>query len=152
VLSDTELKTAAALCDVILPADGHSPAASAAGVHEFIDEWISAPYPNQQHDRTIVRGGLAWLNTESVKRHGEPFADLDDAQRTAICEDIHDAAKAAPEHRQAASFFDTFRRLTIGGFYTTEAGRKDLGYLGNQALTGFTGATPEQLRHLGLED
>src|SRR5690606_28945074 len=32
--------TVTALCDLIIPADEHSPAASAVGVVDFIDEWI----------------------------------------------------------------------------------------------------------------
>jgi hypothetical protein len=49
-----------------LPADANSPAASAVGVPAFIDEWVSAPYPDQQQHRGVIRGGLAWLNTEAV--------------------------------------------------------------------------------------
>ena len=41
--TDTQRATAAALCDVIIPADAKSPSASSLGVHDFIDEWISAP-------------------------------------------------------------------------------------------------------------
>src|SRR6266446_1647143 len=37
-------RTAAALCDVILPADEKSRSASELKVPDFIDEWISAPY------------------------------------------------------------------------------------------------------------
>ena len=42
LLSPEELATAAALCDVILPADERSPAPSTVGVPDFIDEWVSA--------------------------------------------------------------------------------------------------------------
>jgi len=31
--------------DLIIPADDRSPSASAMGVVDFIDEWVSAPYP-----------------------------------------------------------------------------------------------------------
>ena len=41
------------LCDVIIPADAGSPSASAVGVVDFLDEWISAPYAPQQQDRKI---------------------------------------------------------------------------------------------------
>src|SRR5690606_19234849 len=47
-LTDRELETAAALADMIIPADAHSPAASAVGVPDFVDEWVSAPYPEQR--------------------------------------------------------------------------------------------------------
>ena len=152
VLSDTELRTASVLCDLILPADERSPAASTVGVPAFIDEWISAPYPDQQRHRGVIRGGLAWLNTVAVKRHQKPFYELDGGQQAAMVEDIHDASKTAPQFAQAAAFFDLFRQLTMGGYYSSEAGRQDLGYIGNTPLAHFPGATPEQLRHLGLEE
>src|SRR5579863_171462 len=61
-------RTVAALCDVILPADHKSPSASQLKVPDFIDEWISAPYPKQQEDKPRILQGLAWLDTESAKR------------------------------------------------------------------------------------
>jgi hypothetical protein len=151
ILMDSEMKTVAALCDVILPEDDVSSSASAAGVPDFINEWVSAPYPDQERDREIIRGGLAWLNTESGKRFGLAFHALEEAQQTAICEDIHNKSDARPEFRQAAAFFDRFRWLTLCGFYTTDEGRRDVGYIGNIPLDEFPGATPEQLRYLGLK-
>ena len=49
--------TTAALCDLIIPADAVSPSASAVGVVDFIDEWISAPYPQQRADRALILRG-----------------------------------------------------------------------------------------------
>src|SRR3954468_1656078 len=37
--TDAQRATAAALCDVIIPADEKGPGAMALKVHEFIDEW-----------------------------------------------------------------------------------------------------------------
>jgi len=150
ILTDAEMKTVTALCDVILPEDDVSPAASAVGVPEFINEWVSAPYPDQERDLQTIRGGLVWLNTESDKRYGTAFHTLEEGQQIAICENIHHQPDAGPEFHQAAAFFDRFRWLTLCGFYTTEAGRKDVGYIGNVPLTEFPGATEEQLRYLGL--
>ena len=75
-------RTTQALCDLIIPADEHSPAASAVGVVDFIDEWISAPYPNQRGDRDIVLPGLSWIDAEANKRFGKDFADITDAQKS----------------------------------------------------------------------
>src|SRR5260221_10674683 len=41
VLTDAEKKIVAALGDIIIPEDEHGPAASAVGVPDFIDEWVS---------------------------------------------------------------------------------------------------------------
>ncbi len=143
-------RTAAALCDVIIPADDHSPAASAVGVVDFLDEWVSAPYPDQQADRAVVLPGLTWIDEEAAKRFSRPFADLDDPQKSAICDDLCNRATAKPEFKEAARFFATYRHLTAGGFYTTPAGVKDLRYVGNMPLITFDGPPPEVLKQAGL--
>lgn len=142
--------TAAALCDVIIPADAKGPSASAVRVHEFIDEWISAPYPGHDNDKRIIVEGLTWLDAESQKRSGNRFVNLVARQKNAICDDICYLPNAKPEFRTAAQFFRRFRDLTSGGYYTTPEGMKDIGYIGNVALEKYEGPTPEALKHLGL--
>ena len=143
-------QTTQALCDLISPADDQSPAASAVGVVDFIDEWISAPYPQQRNDREIVLPGLAWIEAESQKRFGKAFPAIDDAQRAQIADDICSAGKARPEFASAAKFFAKFRDLTAGGFYTTPVGMKDIGYRGNVPLATFDGPPVEALKKAGL--
>jgi gluconate 2-dehydrogenase gamma chain len=150
LLSPEELATAAALCDVILPADERSPAPSSVGVPDFIDEWVSAPYPKQLEDRLIIRGGLAWLNTEAHNRFNLRFAALSALQKTAICDDIADETRASPRLRAGARFFDRMRHLTVVGFFTTVEGMKDLGYVGNVALSEWKGPPEAILKRLGL--
>ncbi len=149
-LTDAQRRTAAALCGIIIPADDRSPSADALGVHDFIDEWISAPYPDQARDRPVILEGLAWIDAEANRRFGTGFAALTEAQKTAICDDLAAPAKAKPEHARAARFFARFRDLTAGGFYTTPEGMKDLGYVGNVPTVNFDGPTPAALKHLGL--
>jgi hypothetical protein len=140
----------AALCDVIIPADDRSPGASSLGVPDFIDEWISAPYPGQRVDRKEILGGLAWLDKESEKRFGKVFANLSDAQMRGICDDICFEPGAKHKFKAAARFFARFRNLTAGGFYTTPQGWKDIQYIGNVALAKFDGPPPEVLEYLNL--
>lgn len=149
-LSDSARQTTAALCDLIIPADEHSPAASAVGVVDFIDEWISAPYPGQRADREIILPGLVWIEAEAQKRFGRAFTDLGDAQKSAIADDICSESKAKPAFAEAAKFFAKFRDLTAGGFYTTPVGMKDIGYVGNVPLEKFDGPPIEALRKAGL--
>jgi hypothetical protein len=139
------------LSDIIIPADERSPSASGVGVVEFIDEWVSAPYPKYQRDRTIVLSGFAWLDAEGVRRSGKEFSQLDLSLQRAICEDICDKARATADRRDAAHFFALYRDLTAGGFYSTPVGRKDLEYIGNVPLAKFDGPPAELLRSLGLE-
>jgi hypothetical protein len=150
VLTAPELATLAALCDLIIPADEHSPSASQVGVPDFINEWVSAPYDYQRGALVQLRGGLAWLNTEATRRFGRPFAALTGAEPAAIADDICYEPKATPEHRAAALVFDLVRDLTATGFYTTREGMADLRYVGNVPLQKFDGPPPEVLRHLGL--
>ena len=149
-LSAAQRRLAAVLSDLIIPADAHSPSASAVGVVEFIDEWVSAPYPRQQRDRPVVLEGFAWLDAEGARRGAQGFAELGAAQQAAICDLLCDATRATPEHREAAQFFALYRDLTAAAFYSSPAGRKDLGYIGNVPLTSFDGAPPELLKKLNL--
>ena len=149
-LTESGRLTVTALCDIIIPADDHSPAASAVGVVDFIDEWISAPYPQQRSDREIVLPGLEWIDEEAQKRFGRAFAAITDTQRSRIADDICSAAKAKPVFGNAAKFFAKFRDLTAGGFYTTPVGMKDIGYVGNVPLERFDGPPLEALKKAGL--
>ena len=149
-LSQTQRRTAAALCNVILPDDGRSPSAESVGVVDFIDEWVSAPYPHQLEDRPIVLEGLAWMDAEALLRFEKYFAEITESQQRAICDDICYEPNAKPKFTRAAAFFTRYRDLTVGGFYSTPAGWKDIGYIGNVALSKFEGPPPELLRKLGL--
>ncbi len=149
-LGDGARLTTAALCDLIIPADAGAPAASAVGVVDFIDEWISAPYPQQRGDRDVILPGLLWIEAESQKRFGKAFAALSDTQKSAIADDICSPATVKPEFAKAAKFFSKFRDLTAGGFYTTPVGMKDIGYTGNVALDRFDGPPLEALKKAGL--
>jgi len=149
-LTEPQRHTARALCDVIMPADETSPSASMVGVPDFIDEWISAPYPAQAGDRRIVLEGLKWMDDEARRRFRAGFADLTHEQQTAICDDISNPVKAKPEHKKAAPFFKRYRDLTAGGYYTTPEGMKAIGYVGNMPAGTFEGPPMEALRHVGL--
>jgi hypothetical protein len=119
-------------------------------VPDFIDEWVSAPYPAQQADRKEILEGLGWLDRESGARFGKVFADLNDEQRGRICDDICFVPRAKRKYKAAAHFFARFRNLTAGGFYTTPQGWKDIQYIGNVALAKFDGPPPEVLKYLNL--
>ena len=145
-----EKATAAVLCDTIIPADDKGPSASSVKVPDFIDEWISAPYPGHDRDRKLISEGLAWIEAEAQRRFQNDFGSLVVRQRNAICDDICFEPKAKPEFRTAARFFRRFRDLTAGGYYTTPEGMKDIGYTGNVPLDKFEGPPPEVLQKLGL--
>ena len=67
-LTPPQRRLAGVLSDIIMPADERSPSASSVGVVDFIDEWVSAPYPASERDRPIVLDGFRWLVAEAVRR------------------------------------------------------------------------------------
>jgi hypothetical protein len=148
VLTAAEKRTVTVLADLIIPADEHGPAASALGVPDFIDEWVSAPYEQQQEDLKVIRAGLAWLDAEAQKRFHKGFPDAAPEQQTALLDDIvKDGSEA---WKQAFGFFRVFRDRVAGGYYSTPEGWKAIGYVGNVAIPEFPGPPPEVLKHLGL--
>ena len=138
-LNKEQRVTATALCDLIIPADDTSPAASSVGVVDFIDEWISAPYPEHAVDLKTVVDGLGRIEEEAQRRFKTQFAKLSVQQMSTIADEI-----------VTDQFFVRYRALTAGGFYTTPVGWKDLKYVGNVAMETFEGPTPDVLKKLGL--
>ncbi len=151
IMTAAQKAAAIAFADVLLPADKLGPAASTLRVADYIDEWISAPYPNQKNSRPGIISGLDWLDAEANKRFQKVFAQLDLNQQSAICDDICDSAKAKPEHKQGAGFFQSFRNLAMGAYYATPEGWEAIGYVGNVPLPSFDGPPPEVLKQLGVE-
>jgi hypothetical protein len=143
-------KTATTVADLILPKDNFGPAASAVGVVEMVDEWISAPYPAQQADRPVIIEGLAWIETESTKRFAKLFPELSNEQKRAICDDICFHATAKAEFKKPSAFFSRFRSLCAGAYYGTPEGWQAIGYVGNVPLQSFDGPPPEVLEKLGV--
>jgi hypothetical protein len=144
ILTQDQLTTAAILADYILPASGTAPSASALGVPDFVNEWVSAPYPDQVKDRPVVMNGLNALSVNVLKGSATDRA----AALAALPKSADPAVKA---------FWKKFRSLTIGAYYTTEAGFKDIGYIGNVPRTSDPGPSAEvkavleaQLKKLGL--
>jgi gluconate 2-dehydrogenase gamma chain len=122
-----EMSVITILADIIIPADKTSGSASQAGVPAFI-EFIVKDIPQHQ---TPMRGGLMWLNNESKKMFSKKFVALTSTERLKIVDLVAYPNKAKKEHSQGVSFFNLMRNLTATGFYTSEMGVKDLGYLGN---------------------
>ncbi|HUD97746.1 MAG TPA: gluconate 2-dehydrogenase subunit 3 family protein [Woeseiaceae bacterium] len=148
-MTRAQLRTSTALCDAILPADERSPAASAVGVPDFIDEWISAPYPQQREDRELVLSGLEWLEQESVNRFGPGFAVATEHQKTELMELIATTTDVTPDLADRVEFFQRFRYLAVGAYYTSEAGIADVGYIGNVPIAGsYPGPSDEAMAHL----
>jgi hypothetical protein len=140
------VKTITILCDIIIPKDETSGSASDAGVPAFI-EFISKDQPRYQ---TPLRGGIKWLDIQSLKRFNSDFASCTAQQQIEIVDDIAFPDKAKPELQQGVSFFNTMRDLTACGFFTSEIGIKDLGYMGNKP-NQWDGVPEDVLKQYGLQ-
>lgn len=126
--TEHELATVAVLSDIIIPKDDVSGSATEAKVPEFID-FMMRDKPEYQ---TPMRGGLKWLDLDCMKRYEKSFKDLSAEQQIAVVDRIAYPKKAKPEDKPGVNFFSLLRNFTVTGFYTTEMGYKDVGYVGNK--------------------
>lgn len=140
-----EMATITVLADIIIPKDAVSGSASDAKVPDFI-EFIVKDMP---HHQTPMRGGLRWLDVESLKRFEKSFTALTNEQRIQIIDDIAYPNKAKKEMKQGVAFFNLMRNLTATGFYTSEIGGKDIGYMGNKP-NQWNGVPDDVLKQYGL--
>ena len=158
--TEHELATITILADIIIPADEISGSATDAKVADFI-EFIVKDMPQHQ---TPMRGGLRWLDIESMKRFEKPFTDINEKERLQIVDDIaypviidkehpeksiNPNRKLKPGMNQGVAFFNLMRNLTATGFYTTQIGFKDLGYVGNRP-NRWNGVPDDVLKQYGL--
>lgn len=148
-MTNRQLDACARLCDAVLPADERSPAASTLGVHEFIDEWVSAPYPQQQADRVLILEHLEWLERQCRERFGRRLADADPSDLEELLVPVSRPGPGDAQFERQAECFARFRYLAVGAFYTTREGIADIGYLGNVPIAGaYPGPSAEALEHL----
>jgi len=136
-LTAHEYATLQRLSDLIIPADEHSPGALAAGAADYIDFLCSA----SDEMKLIYTGGLAWLDEATKHRYsGRDFVTAEAAQQTAMLdliayrENLRQDAALAP----GIDFFTWARKMVADGYYTSPIGIKDLGYVGNTAMTHFS--------------
>jgi gluconate 2-dehydrogenase gamma chain len=125
--SVNEMATITILGDIIIPKDAVSGSASDAKVPDFI-EFIVNDMPEHQ---TPMKGGLRWLDMQCLKRFDKAFKDCNHTQQMEMVDEIAWPKKAKPEMHQGVAFFNLIRNLTATGFYTSEIGGKDVGYMGN---------------------
>ena len=155
-----EFKTLERLAELIVPADKVSGSAKEAGAPEFIDTLSS----QNETLADIFHGGLAWMDAETRKRYSSSFVAAKPEQQTALLDLLVETGRAEAERRSeelvyqraavynefsnytvmrenelavGARFFDWVRKMTVDAFYTSPIGIKDLGFLGNKALSRY---------------
>lgn len=143
--TDHEFTTIMILSDIIIPKDDRSGGALEAKVPDFI-EFIVKDIPEHQ---IPMRGGLKWLDLQCLKRYQKTFEQSSAGQRTSMVDEIAYPKKAKSGMEQGVAFFNLIRDLTAAGFYTSEIGIKDLGYVGN-VPNQWTGVPIEVLKEYGF--
>jgi len=99
-----------------------------AKVTEFI-EFMAKDFSSIQ---TKLRGGLMWIDNHSNKTYGKDFLNCEENQQLEILDQIAYQDPEASEQKQEVQFFSLLRNLVMTGYFPSEAGIKELGYVGNQ--------------------
>lgn len=140
-----EMATIGILADIIIPKDDVSGSATDAKVPDFI-EFIVKDMPQHQ---IPMRGGLRWLDMQCLTKYGQSFRDCNQQQQMEMVDQIAWPKKAKPDMQAGVSFFNLMRNLTATGFYTSEIGVKDVGYIGNTP-NQWNGVPDDVLKQYGL--
>ena len=132
-LNPHEYHTLEKLADLIVPADDKSPGAVASGACEFIDLLAS------QNPRLldIYTGGIAWLDQAIRRRYSTDFVGAKSNQQTALLDLIAYRKNEPSELGPGILFFDWARRMVVDAYYTSPAGIKAIGYMGNTSVSKF---------------
>src|SRR5579864_3093447 len=91
----------------------------------------------------IAREGLAWLDQESRRIHGQRFTALAEPEQIATLRSISDDRPKPHSENAGTRFFHFLKERTIHGFYTSRVGLEELGYRGNAFY-----ASPPGCEHL----
>jgi gluconate 2-dehydrogenase gamma chain len=113
------------------------PGARAAGATKFIDFLCNAT----DDMKIIFTGGLGWLDDAMRRRtDGKDFVSASQDQQKAMLDLIafRESARESPELGPGIQFFSWARRLVVDAYYTSPAGIKEVGYIGNSAMAKFS--------------
>jgi len=132
-----EMETIAAISDLIVPTDEHSPGARAAGVSAFIDLMVNE---SSNEIKTLWRDGLAAVDRMSELQFSAAFIRAGHEQQISLLKTIsrNERRPKTIEER----FFVAIKSLTVDAYYTSAIGiHQDLRYKGNAVLKEFVGCT-----------
>ena len=137
-----EMEAIAAISDLIIPTDEHSPGATAAGVSDFIDLMVNE---SSNETKALWREGLAAVDRMSEQKFSAAFNQAGQEHQISLLKAIsrNERRPRTIEER----FFVAIKSLTVDGYYTSAIGiHEDLRYKGNAYLKEFVGCThPEHI-------
>jgi gluconate 2-dehydrogenase gamma chain len=137
-LDPHQRETLSTLAEAIIPG------ARAAGVPEFVDRLLAVDSKDAQRDFLAAMGAL---DAESVRRYRRPWTGLDDSRRTELLQAMSttrpswsphywkagepEVAPAPPGPPTLRDRFDLLKMRVAVGYYTSEAGQRELGWTGD---------------------
>jgi gluconate 2-dehydrogenase gamma chain len=126
-LTQHEFDTLKTLCEIIVPG------ASKGNAAEFIDLLAS-----QNTDMlTIYTGGIAWVDEAMKRQYHADFLTAKTEQRTEMLDNIAYRKNRTAELAPGITFFNWARRMTVDAYYTSAAGIKEVGFIGNRGVKEF---------------
>ena len=135
-----QMHTLDVLSEAIIPADEHSPGASAAKVSQYMDIIVSS---GSSKEKALWQDGIASLDRMAKRAGYEGFRHCSAPQRDLLLEQLSEQEEH-PETTQAR-FFVAAKEATIDGYYTSAIGiHEDLQYQGNSYLLDFDGCNHDE--------
>lgn len=116
------------LGDIIIPG------ASEGGAAEYID-FLSS---HNEELAAIFNGGFAWLDHYMQKTYGTDFLKASTAQQTELLDKLAYRKNLTPETAPGVQFWTWTRNMVVDAYYTSPAGVKDIGFMGNGAMSEFS--------------
>jgi len=117
-----EMKSLSTACEQIIPRTD-TPGAIDLGVPAFCDRMMAGYYG--EHERKIMRAGLAQMDKDAAQAHGKIFAELAPESQIELLK-VYDRqayetrGKNRGKEKADVHFFGTLKELTTLGFFTTQ--------------------------------
>jgi len=143
--TEREKSMVSIIADIIIPKDDVSGSATESGVPDFI-EFMMKDYPKFQ---LPIRGGLMWLDNLSQATYEKSFLDIREEEKITLIDKIAYPDMADIDMKFGVNFFNLMRNLTCTGFFTSQIGIKDIGYVGNRP-NQWDGVPDEVLKKFNL--
>jgi gluconate 2-dehydrogenase subunit 3-like protein len=95
--------------------------------------------------QTVCRDGLAWLQEESRSRHKAEFLEIGKRDQLSLLTAMSDEPINKDAQTLSARFFELIKSEVIRGFYTSQAGLRELDFKGNAFYARSPGCNRTQV-------
>ena len=110
------------------------PGATESGAAEYID-FLSSRNTDLA---AIFYGGFIWLDLYMTKKYGADFLTAKPAQQTELLDKLAYRANRSVDVAGGVQFWTWTRNMVVDAYYTSPAGVKDVGFMGNGAMSEFS--------------